>query len=407
MLLVNYFILITKNILDFLSSINAFFIIISLVFIFHVLNLIIRDKKHINALKEFEDPKEISIKDLQYLPIVNIIIPAWKEGEEFQDCLNSIIKLKYPKLKIIVNAGGSEETIKIANSFKKYSNFTILHQKGGKDRAALGKIKALNETFKFISEGLVYMIDADCVLTDELLIRMILPIINANEKVVIGGGVRPLKSQEHKDLVRYLEFTRYAWFKINYTRYNEKMIGGGNSCVTYDVIQEIGKFNEDRIIAEDISRGMDILSKGFKIYQLNNYQSNIPTDFPITIKELINQRRRYVENTLLNSYQNRNWKNLIKTIILLLISYYILIFPIFILFNIGFFFIGISLIIFQYFIKLRAFIFFKRTVNKDYYRKFRKRILVKMLLYTYIELITNTIIPFTFFLYLRKIKKKK
>jgi len=54
------------------------------------------------------------------------------------------------------------------------------------------------------------------------------------------------------------------------------------------------------------------------------------------------------------------------------------------------------------------FIFFKRTVNKNYYRKFRKRILVKMLLYTYIELITNTIIPFTFFLYLRKrIKKKK
>ena len=96
--------------------INAFFIIISLVFIFHILNLIIRDKKYIDALKEFEDPKEISIKDLQYLPLVSIIIPAWKEGKEFQDCLNSIIELKYPKLKVIVNAGGSEETINIALS---------------------------------------------------------------------------------------------------------------------------------------------------------------------------------------------------------------------------------------------------------------------------------------------------
>ena len=49
------------------------------------------------------------------------------------------MKLTYPWLKEIVNAGGSEETINIVNSFKKHDNFTIIYQKGER------KIKAIND----------------------------------------------------------------------------------------------------------------------------------------------------------------------------------------------------------------------------------------------------------------------
>ena len=406
MALVNYFILITKNILDFLSSINAFFIIISLVFIFQVLNLIIRDKKHINVLKEFEDPKEISIKDLRYLPIVNIIIPAWKEGKEFQDCLNSIVKLKYPELKIIVNAGGSEETINIAKSFKKYSNFTILHQKGGKSRAAIGKIKALNDCLDYVSEGILYLIDADCYITDDLLLRMIYPIINQDEDVVIGAGIRPLKSIENVDLVKYLQISTNRFFKEKFTRHYKIRISGANTTVNFKAMEQIGRFTENRNIAEDVSRGLDILSKGFNIYSLIDYRSCIYTDFPKTFKELLEQRKRQIENALINSFRNKRVKIILKFLALLLGSLYILVFPLFLLLHYGLFFIGVYILLFMYLKKIRYYIFFRRIVDKKYYTKFRMRFFIKIIFYIYIEMISTILIPFDLILYKKKLKKK-
>ncbi|GAH31493.1 unnamed protein product, partial [marine sediment metagenome] len=90
----------------------------------------------------------------------------------------SLKNLSYPKLKIIVNAGGNQETIDIAESFRKYDNFLILRQLGGKSRAALGKIKALNECLAHVTEGLIYMTDADCIFNDEIFLRIVKPLIN-------------------------------------------------------------------------------------------------------------------------------------------------------------------------------------------------------------------------------------
>ena len=196
--------------------------------------------------------------------MVNILVPAWKEGALFKDCLNSILNLNYPEINVVVNAGGNELTQNIAKKFKEFENFTILQQLHGKNKAALGKIKALNECLPYISKGLVFMIDADVIFTDDIFLRMIYPIVNFGEKVV-SGGVRPLKSQENVDLVKYIKINRNPFFREKFTRYGSG-ISGANSCVNYDVIKKIGKFNQDRIWAEDRSRSMDILGAGFKIY---------------------------------------------------------------------------------------------------------------------------------------------
>ena len=82
--------------------------------------ILIRDRKYAKPFKNLKEPENISLEDLKEFPLVNIIVPAWNEGELFRQCLESITRLKYPKLRVIVNAGGSEETIDIANSFKNY-----------------------------------------------------------------------------------------------------------------------------------------------------------------------------------------------------------------------------------------------------------------------------------------------
>ena len=180
--------------------------------LYHIFLFAFRDRRHIKERKKFKDPEMVGINELEEIPLLNIIIPAWKEGIEFKNCLISITKLSYPKIKIIINAGGNEETVNNANSFKKDERFIILHQKEGKDRAEFGKIKAINECLEYVSEGILYFIDADCYLTDEIILRVIVPIVNDNENVVMGAGIRPLKDQQRALQLTFLKAYCHKFF---------------------------------------------------------------------------------------------------------------------------------------------------------------------------------------------------
>ena len=65
-------------ILNFVLSI--YFIIFLIIFIlsYSIVKYFIRDRKYIKNLKEFRDLERVTIEDLKDLPLVNIIIPAWK-----------------------------------------------------------------------------------------------------------------------------------------------------------------------------------------------------------------------------------------------------------------------------------------------------------------------------------------
>ena len=67
---------------------------------------------------------------------------------------------------------------------------------------------------------------------------MILPIVNYNENVVIGH-VRPLGSQENKDLVKFLQIDRNLYYRTKFTRYNLKIISGANTTFKSNVIKAI------------------------------------------------------------------------------------------------------------------------------------------------------------------------
>ena len=312
------------------TLVTIFLYLMLIVFLWHLLLYIFRDRKYIKTSKKSVDTIKITIDDLLELPLVNFIIPAWKESNYFKECLFSITKLSYPNIKVIINAGGDEETIKIADSFKKHKNFIILRQMGGKSRAAFGKIRALNECLDYVTEGLIYLIDADCYVTDDILIRIIYPIVNKNEDVVIST-YRPLKSQLNKDLIKYLQICRFVVFRGKIKQYSPTMVSGSNTCVTFKVLKAIGKFNESRMIAEDYSRGYDITSKGFEIHNLYDYQSRMYSAYPDTLKEYLIQRKRHIENSLLLSYKKKDSKYFLKFFIMTFISLYIFIIPLLIL----------------------------------------------------------------------------
>ena len=375
----NYLILIIESILNFLNSALFILILFLLIIVYHILLFFMRDTNHIKALKKYKDPEVLKIEELNELPLVNITIPAWKESKLFEDCLQSITKLKYPNLKIIVSAGGNEETIKIADSFKSYSNFTILRQKPG------GKMKALNDCLNHVSNGIIYSIDADVILTDEILLRMIYPITNENEYVT-AGGVRPLKSQEHKSLVKYLLINRSLHFRIKFSRYGRNQISGPNSCLKYEVIKAIGKFEVENFYLEsDRFRGPLISDKGYKIYWISDYRGYVYTYFPESIKKYIKQEIRWRKNSLTNSKRKQRKKMMVRFLLSVIGSLFILSFPIVILFNVWLAMIGILLLVFLFLKKIRKYLFLKYTVNKKFYPKFGFLLFFKMFFYSYIE----------------------
>ncbi|MFX1290778.1 MAG: glycosyltransferase [Promethearchaeota archaeon] len=368
--------------INFIKSINFLITVGIILIIYQVILLFIRDKKYIHAMKEDRDPDTIKIEDLNELPLINIIIPAWKEGSSFRDCLLSITKLKYPNLKTIINAGGSEETTGIASSFENQESFIIFEQKGG------GKMKALNECLEYVNEGIVYSIDADVILTDEILLRLICPIINQNEHVTCGG-VKPFRIQQNKSIVKYVLLQRIYYFKNKFSRYGRHQISGPNTCFNYEVIESIEKFPDDNLyLQSDRFRGPLILSKGYKIYWLNHPNSLVRTDFPDTPKKYFKQETRWRKNQLLDPMEEKRGITFLKFIILILYSLIIVSTPIFlVIYNFYFMSIGLILFLNIYLIKIRRFVFFKSIMSKDDYQKFGFLFFIKVIFYIYLDMI--------------------
>ncbi|MFW9820741.1 MAG: glycosyltransferase [Candidatus Thorarchaeota archaeon] len=379
-------------------------IYVILISVYNAIQLLISTKK-LRKYRNYEDPKEILISDLKSLPLVNIIIPAWNEGDLFKKLLLSITKLSYPNIKVITNAGGSDETFQIAQSFKSFDNFVILYQKGGSDRPSLGKIKAINECLDHVSEGIIYFIDADSDINDDILLRMIHPLINLNEEVVMGG-VRPLKNQVKKPLVKYLLFDRFKIYSEKFERHFQgRVITGQNFCISYNVLKSFSKFTYQKMIPTDGSMGRDIYSKGFKAYRLVDFRHRIYVDYSDSLKEYFHQRLVWHENFLNSNMKHRNFLNLIKFMLLCCISLYSLIFPILMIIDIRLLFPGVLIILTIYLKKLRRLLLFTRTIDKKYYDSYNLLFFFYIIFFIMFDFIINFYVIFHFFYFLRKLKK--
>lgn len=388
-----------ENIINFDLNIYSIIFFSFLIIIIHFLVFFLRDRKYIDALKKFKDPETIKLEHLKEQPLVNIIIPAWKEGQFFKDCLTSIAKLDYPNLKVIISAGGDDKTIEIAKSFENYNYFIILEQKPG------GKIKAINDCLKYVNKGIVYSIDADVFLNDEILLRLIYPIINQNE-FVCSSGVKPLRFQQNKSIVKYIQLNRIYYFKHKFSRYERLQVSGPNSCFKYEVIKKIKRFDEENLyLQSDRFRGPLILKKGYKIYWLNHYKSLINTYYPDTLKAYFNQEIRWRTNTLLDPMKENKGIIIFKFLILILYSLVILFIPIFLVLNYFLFLmIGFILLLNKYLIKLRRYIFFRITLKNNEEQRFGIVFFIKLIFYIYLDaIITIYLVPVS----LRTFSKKK
>ena len=382
--------------LQLVFSMNLFLLILLTVLVYHFLTYFLRDKKYVKKYMVREHDKFVKLDELVEVPLVNIIIPAWKEGETFRACLKSIADLSYPKLNVIVTVGGNDETIKIANSFKKYDHFKIVYQKSGE-----GKIKAINDCFEHISRGIVYLIDSDVLLTDNILLRMLFKLLNKKEDIVVSQVI-PHKSLLNNDIVKFIHVNRDIRLRNKWNRYLNTVTQ--NTAMKYSVIQSINKFTEKRKLDDGHSMGSDILDRDFKIYYL--YELIVESfNYSPKLSNYIDQNTRWIENFLYRYLKDRKFF-VLKFIGVVILSIYVYISPFLLVFSFYFPFYGFIIFLSFYLKIVRKTLIFK-VINEKSSIRFHPLFFLKLIFYVLINFLINIIVFFEMIFYRKAYRRRK
>jgi len=267
---------------------------------------------------------------------VSIVIAARNEEEWIRDSLLSVLNLNYPKFEvIIVDDASTDRTLEILNEMldlmavdipyvkhykdgfvhtifksRKYPFVTVVN----KDRGSLKKAGAVNAGLNLVRNEYVCMVDADTVLEQNALLKVMAHVQKDPDRVIgIGsyfGLSNGLKIKDgrvisstptFKPVIAYqtMEYIRsFIGSRIGWSRYNAMpVMAGGFSMWRRDVLYDLGGFSAD-FTCEDIEftfRAHDYLIKNKeKDYRIIMLPYSVGwTEGPSNIKSLILQRSRW------------------------------------------------------------------------------------------------------------------
>jgi cellulose synthase/poly-beta-1,6-N-acetylglucosamine synthase-like glycosyltransferase len=266
---------------------------------------------------------------------VSIIMPARNEEGWIADALLAVLNLNYPKFEvIIVDDDSQDKTLEIVDKilklkpldmpyikhykdgvihtiFKsaKYPNVTVISKDKG-----LKKAGAVNAGLNFARNEYVCVVDADTVLEQNALLKVMAHVGRDPDKIIgIGsyfGLSNDLKIKEGRILERRfslnpliafqnLEYVRsFIGNRLGWSKYNAMpIVSGGFSMWRRDVLYELGGFSAD-FTCEDIEftfRAHDYLVKNKdKDYRIIMLPYSVGwTEGPSNVNSLISQRSRW------------------------------------------------------------------------------------------------------------------
>ncbi|MFN4082795.1 MAG: glycosyltransferase [Bacteroidia bacterium] len=234
-----------------------------------------------------------------------VIIPARNEEKNLKHCVESIINQNYPQELIeiiIVDDNSDDNTFAIADDFRiKYKNITILKTN---DFKVSGKKHAITIAIQNAKNDYCVLTDADCRCSENWLLS-INSFLQKNQTVFIYA---PVTFTEYTlfQKIQALEFAGLVGIggaAINLK--NPNMCSASNMVVLKNVFIEVDGYKDNL----HLSAGDDelLLQKIFKhypnqVYFLKSKQAIVTTDANHTVKQLTDQRRRWVSNS--TKYEN-------------------------------------------------------------------------------------------------------
>lgn len=338
--LINYII----NLIQFIFLIFAIGIVLAYL-ILAIISVI--ETRHYLRKTSFIDFNDVLSSPLS--PKISILTPAHNEGKTIIESVRSLLSLHYPNYNVIViNDGSKDDTLealikgyhlelvpyvlghkvktkKVRGVYKStkptFQNLIVLDKENG------GKADALNCGINMSDADLISCIDADCILEENALVKMVKPFLeNTQLRVIAAGGViraaNNCRVENGKvtevhlpktflgrvqvlEYIRSFLLGRMAWSRLN----GLLIISGAFGLFDRRIALEIGGYDsstvgEDMELVVRMRKYMHEIKEVYRVAYIPDQLcwTQVPESFGI----LGNQRNRWTRGTAETLWMHKN-----------------------------------------------------------------------------------------------------
>lgn len=268
----------------------------------------------------------------EYQPPVSILVPAHNEERTIITTIRSLLRLGYPNFEIVVvNDGSTDKTletvvaefglVEFPEAYRsrlptKPVNRIFASPNGGRvrlvDKQNGGKADALNAGVNTARYPLFCVVDADCILQQDSLARVVQPFLEDSSMIATGGVIRVVNGCKVKDgllseidlpkkvlpLVQTVEYLRAFLFgRLGWSPINALLIISGAFGVFYkERVIAAGGYKSD-LVGEDMEMVVRLhkqMRKEKRPYRIAFVPDPICwTEVPSDLRSLYSQRVRW------------------------------------------------------------------------------------------------------------------
>ncbi len=247
--------------------------------------------------KVFENKKQTSNSN----PLVSIIVPAYNEEDGIADTIDSLKKLKYKKIEVIILSDGSKDRTSevVLKSIEGDSRFTFIDNKANK-----GKASVLNQGIELAKGEFVVCMDADSSVEPEI-IEKVLPYFEEDDvgAVTVSVVVKNPKSFLHKIIA--LEFILGLSLFLKVFSFLDCIFvtPGPFSMFRMSALKNLNGF-DTKNITEDLEIAYRLHKNGYKIR--NCIEAKVYTVLPETFQKIRVQRKRWYSGAIYTVFQHKD-----------------------------------------------------------------------------------------------------
>jgi cellulose synthase/poly-beta-1,6-N-acetylglucosamine synthase-like glycosyltransferase len=250
------------------------------------------------------------------VPKVSVLVAAWNEANMIQQHVESFIGLQYPAKQMVLCAGGEDGTYELALCYAS-EQITVLPQYPGE-----GKQRALQRCLQQATGAILYLTDADCVLSDRAFVNTVAPVVFGQAKAATGW-VKPLDDQLGNPFIAYLWAIQQYWIAKS-GQYSEGL-QGGNSALLRSSLDHVGGFRADAPIGEDYHLAQRLIASGYWIRAVPS--SHLRTRYPALLRDYCRQKSRWSRGNILHALRFRSWRKMRQELRISSVALFVLLIP--------------------------------------------------------------------------------
>lgn len=237
-------------------------------------------------------------------PSLTVVIPAHNERSHLAATIESVRRIDWPVVRIIVvDDGSTDGTADVLRSFGR--EITVISKSVNE-----GKARALNDAIRSSSTSLVMIVDSDCVVPSNTVDFMARQFVKSDDIGAVTSNPRVTETSTLVEKLQAIEFCA----TVSAARRGQAVWGriltmsGICTLLLKDALDDVGLFDESQP-TEDIEMTWRMNLAGWRVTYAP--EAVVGMDVPTNLKALIVQRRRWARGLVM--VLRKHWKQALRT----------------------------------------------------------------------------------------------